>query len=81
MSASLTERECPDPEGYISTTLAVIQVRVIFSVIRTARTLDRALPLKYMVEHIQRGTAYKYWTADDGPRNEKRNKKGGAATL
>lgn len=27
MSASLTERECPDPEGYMSTTLAVIQVR------------------------------------------------------
>ncbi|CAN0153274.1 unnamed protein product, partial [Pylaiella littoralis] len=25
MSASLTERECPDPEGYISTTLAVIE--------------------------------------------------------
>lgn len=26
MSTSMTERECPDPEGYISTTLAVIQV-------------------------------------------------------
>ncbi|CAM9637245.1 unnamed protein product, partial [Ectocarpus fasciculatus] len=25
MSASLSERECPDPKGYISTTLAVIE--------------------------------------------------------
>lgn len=27
MSSSLTLRECPDPPGYISTTLDVIQVR------------------------------------------------------
>eukprot|EP00752_Nemacystus_decipiens_P010771 g9583.t2 len=27
MSSSVTERECPDPEGYISTTLAVIEDR------------------------------------------------------
>ena len=27
MSSSVTEREYPDPEGYISTTLAVIEVR------------------------------------------------------
>lgn len=37
MTASLTERESPDPEGYISTILAVIQVKCLFVSCSTTR--------------------------------------------
>lgn len=46
MSTSLAERECPDPKGYISTTLTVIEVGIEF---RKATGLS--VPSRTLFEH------------------------------